>query len=302
MNYIMKIKLGSIKVLTLTGLAALLGLLPLQSALAFNLGSAGPGSWALLDIGTGTVTMVTDNIGGGSLVTGNVGIHSSDNLTLGGGSQINGDLFLGNTASTTFGGAPPPGGFVTGTTHTNQDTLLGQARTDALAAAAAATALGGTPTVFSGQTLTAGTYALASLVMSNQTLTLSGAGDFVLNIAGVFTMGGSSLISLTNGATADHVLFNMQGSFSGGLFNADIEGTSIANGIILSPTGDVKVNGGVNPPPRTGLFGEVIAGGNVLIQSSSGIDGVTVPDAGSTLVLMSLGLGFLVSAKRKLLS
>jgi hypothetical protein len=252
-----------------------------------------------LDIGNGNVSVLNTSIGGGSLVTGNTGISSPDHLMMGGGSFINGNLFLGNTATTSIDGTSG----VTGTTFTNQDPLLATARADALAAASAATALGGTATTIVGNvTLTPGTYALTSLVMASNTLTLSGSGDFIFNIAGAFMMGGSAEISLINGATADHVLFNMQGSLGGGLFNADIEGTSIARGIILSPTGDVKINGGINPPPRTGLFGEVIAGGNVLIQSSSGIAGVTVPDAGSTLVLMGLGLGFLVSAKRKFLS
>jgi hypothetical protein len=295
----MKITSRSIKVLTVTGLGLFLGLLSMQPALAtINLGTAGPGSWALLDIGSGTVTIDNVGLSGGSLVNGNAGISSPDVLTMSGSSFINGNLYLGNTATTNFSG----GSGVTGTTFTNQDVLMAQARADALAAATFYAGLAPTPggptsigTGSGNLTLTSGVYNLTMLVMGgSQTLTLNGAGDFVFNISGQMQLDASSAIVLTGGATDANVLFNITGTTTAGQ-----SGSSVIHGIILAPHADVVVDGGTGAPPRVGVFGEVISGADIDIHSGSGINSPTVPDAGSALALMGLGLGFLAGAKRK---
>jgi hypothetical protein len=275
----MKITFGFIKTFTVASLGILLGLLPVQrAAAAINLGTAGPGDWALLDIGSGSVTVENVSLSGNSAVNGNAGISSPDILTMSGGSFINGDLYLGNTASTNFSG----GSGVNGTTFTNQDPKLTQARTDALAAAAFYAGLGGTPTTIdtnSGNlTLTPGTYALSSFSLGgSQTLTLNGAGDFVFNISGLFSLAGSSQIILAGGATDADVLYNITGTTS-----TNQSGTSIIHGIILAPNASVVVDGGVGAPPHVGVFGEVISGGNaagvaVDIHSGSAIQGIPEP-------------------------
>jgi hypothetical protein len=224
---------------------------------------------------------------------------------LSGGSQINGNLYLGNTATTNFSGAAPAGGFVTGTTFTNQNALLGVARTDALNAAAfyaaQAPTPGGPTSIGTGSgnlTLTSGVYNLSMLVMgASQTLTLNGSGNFVFNISGQMELDGSSAIVLAGGAADANILFNITGTTTAGQ-----SGSSVIHGIILAPHASVVVDGGVGTPPRVGVFGEVISGANIDIHSGSGINQPSVPDAGSAVVLMVLGLGFLAGAKRKLLS
>jgi hypothetical protein len=264
-----------IKTFTVTGLGILLGLLPLQSALAINLGTAGPAYWAGLEIGNGNISVVNFALSGGSLIIGNVGVAQNENLTMSGGSFIQGDLYLGLAATTNFSG----GSGVTGTTFQDaaSEAKLNTARTDALNAAAFYAGLGGIATTIntgSGNlTLTPGTYALSSFSLGGtQTLTLDGAGDYVFNISGLFSLAGSSQIILTGGATADNVLYNITGTTS-----TNQSGTSIIQGIILAPNAAVVVDGGIGTPPRQGVFGEVISGGNVDVHSGSGVQQVPEP-------------------------
>jgi choice-of-anchor A domain-containing protein len=129
---------------------------------------------------------------------------------------------------------------------------------------------------------------------ASQTLTLNGSGNFVFNISGQMQLDASSAIVLTGGATDANVLFNITGTTTAGQ-----SGSSVIHGIILAPHADVVVDGGTGAPPRVGVFGEVISGADIDIHSGSGINSPSVPDAGSALALMGLGLGFLAGAKRK---
>jgi choice-of-anchor A domain-containing protein len=283
------------KVLTITGLAVLLALLPLQRAAATivsELGTAGPGYWAALAIGNGTM-MVEGNIGGGSAVWGNTGIASPGSLTMSGSSFIYGDLYLGNTATTNFSG----GSGVTGTTFTNQDPVLTAAGLAAMAASTFYAGMGSAHTdITSSLTLSAGIYNLSNINLGGtSTLTLNGSGDFVFNISNLLMLGGSAQIILTGGATADNVLFNITGTTT-----ADLEGSAILQGIILAPNADVTVDSGIGPGHHVGVYGEVVSGGNITIQSGSGIVGVppTTPDGGSTVALLGIALAGIEGARR----
>jgi Ice-binding-like len=283
----------------------LLALPGLALAVPINLGSAGPADWAVLQIGNGSVTIDNTSVSGTSAIWGNTGVGQNEKLSMSGGSLVYGNLFLGNSSTTNFsGGSGVASGF---STFTNQDTLLNTARSDALSAAAAATSLGGTPTTISaGMTLTPGVYSLTNLSLGGSgTLTLSGVGQYVFNISGALNLGGTSQVILTGGATAADVLYNITGTTQAGT-----SGGSILRGVILAPNASVMIDSGVGTAPHVGLYGEVISGRDITIASGSGIQGVpgngerppTVPDAGSTLGLMIMGLGLFASIRPRLAS
>jgi hypothetical protein len=265
-----------------------------------DLGTAGSGDWAALEIGNGSVTVDSFDVGGTSAVWGNVGVAQNENLTMSGGSLIYGNLSLSSSATTTFsGGSGVAAGF---STFLGQDTVLNAARTDALAAASAAAALGGTPTtVVGGMVLAPGVYSLTSLSLGgSDKVTLSGAGQYIFNISGALNLQGTSQIVLANGATAGNVLYNITGTTT-----AQTGGGAILNGVILAPDASVVVDSGVGTAPHAGVDGEVISGQDITIQSGSGIQDVTipppsvVPDTGSTLGLLGFVAGLLVFARRK---
>jgi hypothetical protein len=287
------------KILGALGVAALLVAAHPAHAVSFNLGVAGPQNFGLLNVGDGTVTVENTTIMA-SFVYGNAGIASNEKLTMSGGSQINGNLYLGNTATTDFSG----GSGVTGTTFLNQDTLLNQARTDAINASTAAAALPGQTAlgnVTASQTLTPGAYSLTGLDFSaGDFLTLNGAGTYIFNISGDMLLSGDSGVLLTGGATEGNVLFNIVGTLAENHLFHD-SGNSVVRGIVLNLNGDIIVDGGLSGNPPVGVFGEVIGGQDITIKSGSSVQQV-VPDAGSTFALMGIGMAMLAAAKRKFLS
>jgi hypothetical protein len=200
-----------------------------------------------------------------------------------GGSLIHGNLFLGNSATTNFsGGSGVASGF---STFNNQDTMLNAARADALAAASAAAALGGTP--ITGLTLTPGTYSLTNFSLAgSDKITLSGAGSYIFNISGGLSLSGTSQVVLAGGASAADVLYNITGTTA-----AMTSGGSILRGVILAPNAAVTIDSGVGTTPHAGLFGEVISGQNITIASGSGIQAVPEPSV-IALITGVGGLGF----------
>ena len=50
------------------------------------------------------------------------------------------------------------------------------------------------------------------------------------------------------------------------------------------------------------VVGEIIGGENINTASGGSVQGTTVPDGSSTVLLMSIGLGCLAAAKRKSIS
>jgi len=300
---LMKCKSTVGKILKGTGaVTALWLLLPAQQAMALPVDLGAAAGFTVLEIGGGSIdagTLGLSNPQG--LVAGNAGIgqngsiHDADVV-------IQGDLFLANGATASFSGL----GQVAGTIHSDSaaKTLLDQANTDALAAAKAAAALAssggglGVSSITKGGDLTPGIYNLSTLNLPNAAvLNLAAGGSYVFNISGGLVMHSSDIL-LASGLSESEVLFNITGTtavaFSGGGNGSEV------HGIILAPSANINLSPGL-------VIGEVISGQNIQIVSgaevhSSAKPPVTVPDAGSSLLLMSLSLGFLVTAKRKFLS
>src|ERR1700740_2905223 len=92
---------------------ALVGILGLRAesfALPVSLGTAGPGSFTVLEIGTGTLNISINAGGPANGVQGNVGVNGSGTLALTGTTFIHGNVVLGTGAKVTTSGA----GTVTG--------------------------------------------------------------------------------------------------------------------------------------------------------------------------------------------
>ena len=275
--------------------AALWLLLAAHPALAVSVPLGAAEGWAILQIGSGKIDMSNPQ----GQIAGNVGVSQYGEIH-GSGPVIQGDLFLGTGAAAQFSGNSG----VTALIHPDAaaQLLLTQARSDAIAASAAAAALKATSPlneISSSMTLGPGVYDLSSINLNHETLTLNGAGDYTFNVSGgmVFNTG---RVVLTGGATEANVLFNVTGTksvaFTGGGNDSEL------HGIILAPDAKVQLSPGL-------IVGEIIGGLDISIVSGAKVQGVEkekkqhkVPDTGSSLLLMTLGLGFLASAKRKFLA
>ena len=95
------------------------------------------------------------------------------------------------------------------------------------------------PVLGNGQVITPGTYcqnAPAAASTLNGTLTLSGAGIYIIKLNGALTTATSSSIILTNGACPDNVYFQVNGAVDIGV-GSIFRGTILANGAISLLTG-----------------------------------------------------------------
>lgn len=136
---------------------------------------------------------------------------------------------------------------------------------------------------------------------NSQTLTINGDGahKVVFNFASAASFGGKIL--LTGGLTFDDVLFNIFGgdntTLSGGPTLQINNNGDILTGVFLDPNGMVSI---VHSILNGRIFGgdshdeQIVSG--ALINTPS----VQVPDAGSSLLLLSMGMGFVAAAKKKL--
>jgi len=295
------------KILKTAGTAAVLGLLlPAQKAQALpvDLDKAGPAYWAILEMGGATVGLDTDNVSMAAappygFVTGNIGGGNISHITTSAGNfPINGAVYLGDQStadSATAGNAS--GGIIK---NAASQALLAEAHNDALAASIAAAALAssgggvGITSITAGGTLTPGVYNLTDLQMpNNAVLNLAAGGSYVFNISGTLKLDHAQILTAA-GLSESDVLFNVTGTqgvaFSGGLNNE-----SVLHGIILAVNASISLTPGL-------VVGEIISGENINIASGGSVQGSTVPDAGSTMLLMSIALGCLAAAKRKSIS
>jgi hypothetical protein len=213
-------------------------LLPFSAeAAVINLGQAG--NYAVLSLGktapSGTssfneqndTTIINGNLGLGPLATAGA---SNDKGT------VTGSVFVDSTATYTQGGVVVNGSVMTGQNLT-------QARTDALAASAAAAAL--PPTVTAGNVTAATTFnstgqqtvvsaTSINLQGPSANLTLNGGpnDEFIINVSGLFHLSGGDII-LTGGLTANHVLFNL--TDQAGQLADIVNASTTANGTFLAP-------------------------------------------------------------------
>jgi hypothetical protein len=290
-----------IRTLALTALFSI-PLLPLQRALALpvSLGAAGPGNWALLEISfDGTSEVDAENLSGAAappfgFIHGNVGGASITHISTSAGNfPIVGTVYLGtgSTAdSATAGNAT--GGVVSNQALTHQAALDARAASTAAAGLASSGGGIGFTSITAGMTLTPGVYNLTNLNLPNgAVLNLTAGGYYVFNISGTLALHSAQILTGV-GLSESEVLFNITGT-TGVAFSGGLNQESVLHGIILAPDATVSITPGL-------VVGEVISGENVNIASGGSIQGVTsVPDAGSTVMLMGLGLSFLAGAKRK---
>jgi Ice-binding-like len=303
------------------------------TALPLDLGAAGPEYWTVLEVGSGTIsqsqsqpssrkkhgarTAAAAVSASQQVVTGNVGISQDGHLSSSGG-QFQGDLYLGNDSAAQFSGSFAGNRPITGMAHLglgasvspnysiatvsdSPDSMLDQARIDATAASATASALASTSGLRQinlnrhSLTLSSGVYNVSALQLTRSTLTLSGSGSFVFNISSVFALK-SARILLAGGATEANVLFNYTGTRDVTLSRFSRRGgASVLHGIVLA------LNARVNLAPGL-VVGEIISGRDIALSSSAMITSVAnvartvpVPETTSTFVLILIALGVLVA-------
>ena len=134
--------------------------------------------------------------------------------------------------------------------------------------------------------------------VNGATLTINGDGSHkvVFNIGFAPSFGGH--IVLSGGLTSDDVLFNIFGgnntTLSGGPNLTINSNGGILTGTFLDPNGQIQMNHSV-------LDGRLFGGDsqNEAIVSGAEVNAPPVPDGGSTMLLMSLGLGALAMARKK---
>jgi hypothetical protein len=268
------------------------------STSSVNLGTAGPQSWSVLEIGTSQVIGL--NTGGPpGAVAGNVGINQNGGLQLT-DTSVQGNVVLGTGASETATGTASISGSVT----TNQP-LLSQTLIDSYTAwrtagsmAASAGGIGITSiNATSNMTLQPGVYNLSSFNVSNgANISLAAGGSYVFNISGGLTLNGPGAISLASGLSVSNVLFNITGTTGVQLTNGG--NAPMLYGIILSPYASINIAPG-------NVIGEIIGGQQINIVSSADptTNVASVPDSGSSVVLLSLGLaGLLLLRGQKFLA
>jgi choice-of-anchor A domain-containing protein len=149
----------------------------------------------------------------------------------------------------------------------------------------------------SNMTLQPGVYNLSSFNVSNgANISLAAGGSYVFNISGGLTLNGPGAISLASGLSLSNVLFNITGTTGVQLTNGG--NAPMLYGIILSPYASINIAPG-------NVIGELIGGQQISIVSSANPtpNVAPVPDGGSSVVLMSLGLaGLLLLRGQKFLA
>jgi choice-of-anchor A domain-containing protein len=242
-------------------------------ALPVNLGMAGPADWTVLNVDTGTLS-----ISGAGSINGNVGLNGG-NLS-DSGTSITGNLVTSGTGNVSLSG----GATISGTTSSNS-TLLSQAASAALAASSAAAALSssgggvGLSSIIYNNAgtidLMAGVYNLTNLVLNDTTLDLTAGATYVFNISGSLAMNASEILD----STGANVLFNITNGA------ASLSGGSVLDGIVLAPDATFSDSG-------SSVVGEII-GGNISISGAT-VQGLSaVPDSGSSVLLLGVGIGCL---------
>jgi hypothetical protein len=212
-----------------------------------TLGSAGPGNYAILNIGTGNADVA---LNGPGTTTGNVGVLSGT-LSLASSTPpaVAGNVLLGNGASPNFSAAKQ----VSGSVLANQNPVLNQARTDAINASSTFAALAPTQSVpggaIKGSATVSGTAGVNVLDVSGislgngQTLTLNGpaGSQFVINDSGGLTLN-SGRINLAGGLTPSDVVLNFTGTNPALKTSGGLNHESVVNGILLAPAASTTVD------------------------------------------------------------
>ena len=227
------------------------------------------------------------NVGSSSPVSAQLGsasnyaILASSGITNTGSTVVSGGN-IGSSPTATETGFPP-GTFVFPAQIDNAD--AGMAQTALAVAIAFYSSLSTTiiPSELGGQTLTPGNYSFASgaALLSGGTLTLNGAGTYVIKTASTLTVAAGSLVVLTGGATVDNVVFVIGSS-------ATFAGANTFIGNILAHT-SITLNGGTLNGRALANTGAVTISSATTITAPSGSTILTV-GSGSTLTFSGTGI------------
>ena len=265
----------------------------------------------------------TLTLAGGFNESGNIGIGKNSTANLSGNNAISGSAYEDSGVTTNYSGNTSISGSIVTQSMTT-------AISDANTAAAAATALTRTTglvdqggsislnnssvTIKALTNLSENVLDISSLSLTNGTLTFDDNGftnaKFIINITGAFSVTSSgalkSIIQGINGASADDIIFNIEGTGS----TVSITGNSSNQiiGTILAPQRSVTLGGGGS------LTGAIIAGvnnagTNYTVQTGSGgynITGlgytprsVSTPEP-ATGALFGAGIAALIGVRRRL--
>ena len=314
----------SIRALALAALIAMPLLAPSTAKAVFNLGGAE--AYGIIFQGAGNNTLQITNVSMNG-INGNVGVAGTGQATISGPSSISGNVYFSaantgqfssnNNSNTYNGGAGPQGTsyvpfYNTAGVQSSMNYLNNTSQT--------ANGFAGTSVAINGnQTLNASAGAVFTLNLQlvhvfnassftnggNQTLTINGSASdlVVINLGGLGNIQFHGGIAFTGGIGIDNVIFNVGGgnyvTNTGGAsldINNNGGAAGVAQGIFLNPNGAISL---VNAD----IFGRVYGGDAHDFQFVSGVNitvpGGQVPDAGSALALLGIGLAFLAGAKRK---
>jgi choice-of-anchor A domain-containing protein len=279
-----------------------------------TLGSAA--SYGLL---IGTNETLTSN---GLHVSGDIGFSSGDkvNIPSSGYLTIGGNVYTDGTPSMNGSG----GYVVAGSTITQSmstiDAAANSASTTAGALAANLTVAGGAINVTSSSNsivIQAVTNAsenvltISSLALSNGTITFDDNGytnaKFIINVTGSFSATSGAFMQGINGASADDIIFNIEGT--GTTVNLTGNSSTSLIGTILAPQRSVSLGGGGN---LTGalIAGVKNAGTSYTVSQNSGGYNITslgfTPRSTSTntpepssIALFGAGVSALIAARRR---
>jgi hypothetical protein len=177
----------------------------------------------------------------------------------------------------------PPGTFVSPSQIDNADAGAAQVALAAAIAYYASLSTTTIPSALDTQTLTPGNYSFASgaATLNGGTLTLNGAGTYVIKTASTLTVAAGSIVTLTGGATVDNVVFLVGSSatFAGAnTFIGNILATASItlnggtfNGRALANNGAVTISSATTITSPTGSTSLVIGSGSTLTYSGTGI-------------------------------
>jgi len=234
-----------------------------------QLGTAGPGHFAILSLGGTTVSVTDPTLNGPGQTTGNVGVASIGKIALNSSSPpaIIGDLYLGNTTSTSGSAGSIANNLgaranlrVSGTISQNQDAFLGTGSSTGFWTGGTTTATGAVADALAAamffKKLTAD-QTIGGNITSSKTLTATHGGYYVINVTGDVKLGNGEFLTLSGAAGTQFVL-NVAGNIK--LTGGNGEGIILAGGLtttdvvinVTSTSGgdNVTASGGSSPDPH----------------------------------------------------